>query len=177
VRQEEIFPGAGTQSGIGDIVQSFFFSPKAPTSNGWGAGPVLLLPAGSDDMLSGRKWGLGPTAVALKQENGFTYGVLVNHLWSVAGESNRAPISASFLQPFFGYTTKDAWTFTLNSEATYDWKADKWSVPVHLLAQKVVRIGNRPVSIGGGVRYWASTPDNGPHGVGYRLVITFLFPK
>lgn len=39
--QEDIFPGAGRQGGISDIVQSFFFSPKAPTSNGWiwGAGP------------------------------------------------------------------------------------------------------------------------------------------
>jgi len=28
VRQSDIFPGAGTQSGIGDVVQSIFFSPK-----------------------------------------------------------------------------------------------------------------------------------------------------
>ena len=48
--QRNIFPGAGHQSGIGDVVQSFFFSPKALTVGGWvwGAGPVLLLPAGSD---------------------------------------------------------------------------------------------------------------------------------
>lgn len=179
VRQEEIFPGAGTQSGIGDIVQSFFFSPKAPTSDGWiwGAGPVLLLPTGSDDMLSGRKWGLGPTAVALKQEHGYTYGMLVNHIWSVAGESGRAPISATFLQPFFGYTTKDAWTFVLNSESTYDWKAGQWSAPINLYTQKVVRIGKQPVSLGGGVRYWATAPDSGPNGWGYRLIVTFPFPK
>jgi len=31
------------ETGIGDITQSIFFSPKAPTSSGWiwGAGPVL----------------------------------------------------------------------------------------------------------------------------------------
>jgi|APFre7841882724_1041349.scaffolds.fasta_scaffold05234_4 hypothetical protein len=47
VRQEDIFPGAGTQTGIGDVVQSVFFSPKAPTASGWilGVGPVFLLPA------------------------------------------------------------------------------------------------------------------------------------
>ena len=34
--------GGNDVSGIGDLVQSFFFSPKAPTANGWiwGAGPV-----------------------------------------------------------------------------------------------------------------------------------------
>src|SRR6266404_3282192 len=34
-------PGASSKFGLGDIVQSFFLSPKAPTSGGWiwGAGP------------------------------------------------------------------------------------------------------------------------------------------
>ena len=81
--QNDIFPGAGHQSGIGDVVQSLFFSPKAPTADGWiwGVGPVFLLPTGSDDLLSARKWGAGPTAVVLKQESGWTYGVLLqSHL-------------------------------------------------------------------------------------------------
>ena len=41
VRQDEIFPGAGTQTALGDIVQSLFFSPKAPSAGGWiwGVGP------------------------------------------------------------------------------------------------------------------------------------------
>jgi hypothetical protein len=45
ISQDDVVPGTH-QSGLGDVVQSFFFSPKAPTENGWtwGAGPVLLLP-------------------------------------------------------------------------------------------------------------------------------------
>jgi hypothetical protein len=48
VRQEDIFPGSGTQTGTGDVVQSLFFSPASPTASGWilGAGPVFLLPTG-----------------------------------------------------------------------------------------------------------------------------------
>ena len=34
VWQDEIYPGAGSQSGIGDIVQSVFLSPKAQTAGG-----------------------------------------------------------------------------------------------------------------------------------------------
>jgi len=34
VRQSDVFPGAGTQTGVGDVVQSIFFSPKAPTASG-----------------------------------------------------------------------------------------------------------------------------------------------
>ena len=61
---------AMNESGLGDIVASQFFSPKAPTAGGWiwGVGPVELLPSASDDMLGGEKWGLGPTGVVLKQE-------------------------------------------------------------------------------------------------------------
>ena len=48
ISQDDVFLGAGSQSGIGDVVQSIFFSPKAPTASGWiwGVGPVLLLPTG-----------------------------------------------------------------------------------------------------------------------------------
>ena len=74
VDQRDIFPGAGSQSGIGDVVQSLFFSPVKPTAGGWiwGAGPVFLLPTGSDDLLTADKTGIGPTAVALKQEGRWT---------------------------------------------------------------------------------------------------------
>jgi hypothetical protein len=37
VSQDEVVPGAGSQSGIGDIVQSAFFSPKKPTERRGGA--------------------------------------------------------------------------------------------------------------------------------------------
>ena len=37
--------------------------------------------------------------------------------------------------------------------------------------------GNQPVSLGAGVRYWADSPDSGPQGWGFRLSLTFLFPK
>jgi hypothetical protein len=112
VMQEDIFPGAGNQSGLGDVVQSVFFSPKQPTENGWiwGAGPVLLFPTATDDLLGADKWGLGPSAVVLKQNGPWTYGGLINHIWSVTGDSDRQDISATFLQPFLSYTTKDAQT-------------------------------------------------------------------
>lgn len=88
------------ESGPGDIVQSFFFSPKAPV-NGWilGFGPVFLYPSASDQMLGGEKWGAGPTVVALTQAKGWTYGLLANHIESFVGEDDRSYISATFLFP------------------------------------------------------------------------------
>lgn len=179
VRQSDIFPGAGTQTGVGDVVQSIFFSPKAPTAAGWiwGAGPVLLLPTGSDDLLTTDKWGGGPTAVVLKQSNGWTRGMLANHIWSFAGDDDRADVNATFLQPFLTYTTPTQWTFSLNTESTYDWEGEDWSVPVNASASKLTRLGGQLVSLGGGLRYWVDSPDSGAEGVGLRITVTLLFPR
>lgn len=177
--QDDIFYGAGDQFGLGDVVQSIFFSPKKPTSSGWvlGAGPVFLIPTATDDLLGGEKWGAGPTVVGLKQSGPWTYGALANHMWSVAGDNNRADISTTFIQPFLSYTTPAAVTYTINTESTYDWKSEQWVVPVNLSVTKVTKIGNQLVSYGGGLRYWANSSSSGPEGVGVRLLFTMLFPK
>ena len=167
------------ETGIGDTVQSFFFSPKAPTAGGWiwGAGPVLLLPTATDELLGSEKWGIGPTAVVLKQEGPWTYGALANHIESFAGDDNRADVSATFVQPFVNYITPSKTTFALNLESTYDWETSNWSVPVNATASQLLQIGNQPVQIGGGVRYWLDTPANGPERWAFRLQLTLLFPK
>jgi len=179
ISQKDVFPGAGSQFGIGDTLQSLFFSPKRPTENSviWGVGPVLLLRTATDELLSAQKWGLGPTGVALKQDGPWTYGMLFNHIWSVAGNDSRQDISRTFLQPFLSYTTPTAWTFTLQTETTYDWENEQWTVPVNALATKVLRVADQLLSVGGGVRYWADGPQSAPHGWGVRLVATLLFPR
>lgn len=179
VGQNDIFAGAGAQFGLGDIIQSVFFSPASPTSGGlvWGAGPVALLPTGTDDLLGTEKWGLGPTVVVLKQQGPWTYGALVNHIWSVAGDDNRSDINSTLLQPFLSYTTREAWSFALSTESTRDWEAEQWAVPINATVSKVIRVGGQTLSISGGVRYWAASAETGPEGFGLRAQVTFLFPR
>ncbi|HSU67435.1 MAG TPA: hypothetical protein VLJ39_11220 [Tepidisphaeraceae bacterium] len=167
-----------TDFGLGDVVQSFFYSPKKPTAGGiiWGAGPVFLYPTGTSQYTTGKKWGAGPTFVVLKQFGQTTVGLLANHIWSVAGSNNRPAVSSTFLQPFVSYTTKGATTYTFNAESTYNWKTKQWSVPINATIAQLVRIGKQPVSIGFGGRYYVATPDFGPHW-GVRVVTTLLFPK
>jgi len=178
VKKQAPAAGMDDESGVGDILQSFFFSPKAPTSNGWvwGVGPALLYPSGGNDAISGEKWGAGPTAVLLKQENGWTYGALVNHVWSFAGKDSRADVSNTFLQPFLSYTTSKFTTYGVNTESTYDWENNQWTVPVNLFVSQLTKFGNQPISLQVGVRSYLDRPEGGPNW-GLSFTTTFLFPK
>lgn len=177
VDQQDI-PAGTDESGMGDILQSFFFSPKQPVG-GWilAAGPVILYPTASDEVLGGEKWGAGPTALALQQKGPWTYGALVNHVESFAGEDDRADMSATFVQPFLAYVTKTKTTLGLNAESTYDWKNEKWSVPVNATVSQLLKVGPQILSLTLGARYWAESPEAGPEGWGVRAGVTFLFPK
>jgi hypothetical protein len=169
--------GTSSQFGLGDVLQSLFFSPKKIDPFIWGVGPAVLIPTGTNQYLGTQKLAIGPTFVILKQMGPWTVGALANHLWSVAGKDSRANVNSTFIQPFLGYTTKSAWTFTINTETSYDWRADKFSVPIHVVVQKLVRFGKQPVSVGGSLRCWAATFEGGPRNCGFRIIITPLFPK
>jgi hypothetical protein len=179
IDQKDIFPGAGSQFGLGDINLSLFFSPRKPTSGGitWGIGPVLLLPTATDDLLGADKWGAGPAVVALTIRGPWTVGFLANHIWSYAGDSDRQDISTTFLQPFAAYTWPSAWTVSVQSESSYNWKTEKWSIPINAAVSKLVRWGKLPVSLQAGVGYWAESPETGPEGFRFRLQATFVLPK
>jgi hypothetical protein len=179
VDQDELAPGLGEQHGLGDVLQSFFFSPTQPGPDGivWGVGPVFLAPTATDPLLGGEKWGAGPTAVVLKQQGPLTIGALANHVWSFAGDESRSDINSSYIQPFMSYTTPDAWTFSLATESSYNWNTEDWSVPVVGQVSKLVKIGNQPLSIGAGVKYWANSANGGAEDWAFRFSVTFLYPK
>jgi hypothetical protein len=170
--------GAGaTQNGLGDITQSLFFSPNKSEPFVWAVGPVFLIPTATNANLGSQKFGIGPTALALKQTHGWTYLILMNHIWSVAEKSSRAKVNATFLQPSVSYSTKDGWTYGINTESSYDWTGRHWSIPIIPSVSKLVRFGTQPVSFGGGVKCWVTTPSGGPEGCSLRFVVTALFPK
>jgi len=111
VYQDDVFPGQGSQFGLGDVNLSLFFSPWAPTAGGviWGVGPVFLLPTATDSLLGSRKWSAGPAGVALTTRGRWTLGVLANHVWSFAGGDARQDLSNTFVQPFVSYTWPSGW--------------------------------------------------------------------
>lgn len=170
-------PGIDSVSGLGNTNQSFFLAPEKKTADGliWGAGPIILVPTATDDLLGPNRWGAGPTVLALKQTDGWTYGILANQLWSFGGGGVDAT-NATYLQPFVSYTTKMHTTFALNSESTYDWENSQWSIPLNLMISQLVKIGEVPVQFQAGIRNYVDGPDDGPNW-GLRFTVTLLLPK
>jgi hypothetical protein len=177
--QEDIPTAGAGESGLGDLLQSFFFSPAKVAEGDWivGAGPVMLLPTASDEALGTEKWALGPTAVALKQQGPWTPGILVNHLWSVAGEDDRADINVTYIEPWLSYVTSSNTTISISAETTYDWDAEEWAVPVNFIVDQLFQFGEQYVQIGTAVKYWVDPTPGGPQDFGFRLQVTFLFEK
>jgi hypothetical protein len=172
-----VFGGSGEQTGLGDLTQSFFFSPKTPLPGGiiFGIGPAFLVPTASDKYLGSGKWGLGPTTVALKQAGPWTAGMLFNYIASFAGQSAKSDVSSVFLQPFVSYTFKNTTAIGLNTESTFDFETSTWTAPLNLSVGKLFRFGKQPVNLTIGAKYYATGPAGAPEW-GLRFTTTFLFP-
>ena len=174
-----IYLDAGGQAsfGLGDIAQSFFLSPTHSRHFGWvwGAGPIVVLPTATDDRFGNERWLVGPTVGLLNRLGQWTIGALTNHTWSVTRRDDSPDVSATFLQPFIDYTTPSSTTLSLNTESTYDWTGEQWTVPVHLVVRQLLDFDSHKVSVALGGRYYFEAPTNGPEW-GLRLGITLVFP-
>lgn len=177
IYQGSLAEGLSSDFGIGDTTQSFFFSPKEPIG-GWiiGAGPVALWPTGTSPRLRSESLGLGPTLVVLKQEHGWTYGALMNHIWSVTDSDDHDQVNNTFLQPFLSYTWPTGTTLAVNTESSYNWSREEWTVPLHLILKQFVKLGGQPMQFEIAGTYYADSPDGGPEW-GLRFTVTFVFPK
>jgi hypothetical protein len=173
---DDIFPT--DVFGLGDTTESLFFSPKDSGIEGfvWGVGPIMLFPTATDPALGTGKWGLGPTGIVMQQTGPWSVGVLANHIWSVAGDPTRADVSQTFVQPFVSYAMGDGQTLSANLEATYDWVAGQWTVPLNVGYSKVFTLGTQPMSFQIGAKKYLITAPEGPDW-GVRSTLTFLFPE
>jgi len=166
------------QSGLGDAVLSGFFGPSE-SKNGftWGAGPVFLLPIGGN-AFTADKFGIGPTAVALKQtSNGWTYGALANQIWTVGGSETNPDLSQLFLQPFFVHNWKSGAGLGGNFEWTINWKAETSILWFNPVLSGVTAMGKQKVQLAIGPRFNLAAPDNAKADWGLRAVLVLLFAK
>lgn len=178
VTQNNITSLGAKENGLSDAVLSAFFSPKN-SKNGitWGAGPVFLIPTGTDDFLTTKKFGVGPTGVILKQSGGWTYGALANQIWSVAGSDDRPDVNQLFVQPFFTYNWKSGAGLGATMEMTQNWEASTTTIWLTPTVSGLTSIGKQKVSLIIGPRFNLAAPDGNKADWGWRAVVIFIFPK
>ncbi|WP_164112972.1 MULTISPECIES: hypothetical protein [Sphingobacterium] len=177
VSQYNVTGASTAESGLSDIVASAFLSPRNAKGLIWGAGPVFLIPSGSHEYLTGKKIGVGPTAILLKQANGWTYGTLINQIWSVAGSSSRNDISRMYMNPFISHNWKSGAGMNLNVDWTQDWKDNTGNVSLTTMFTGVTSFGNQRVSLGVGPRFNLYAPEAVKSRFGIRANLVFIFPK
>lgn len=176
ISQSDVTGIGNNETGLGDIAQSIFFSPKE-VKNGlvWGIGPVFLLPTATDNVLGANKWGVGPNALILKLKGQWTYGALVNHIWSYAGNGPN-DINATFFQPFITYASKSGSSLSIASENTQSWDNDIFGGFAGIYYSKVLKFGKQMIQLGGGPKIFYGNNFFNPEW-GIRVNLIFLFPK
>ena len=165
--------------GFGDMVPTFFLSPKKPGKLIWGVGPVFQLPTATDYYLGQGKLGLGPSLVLLAQPGHWTLGVLANNIWSVAGSGSRPAVNQFLLQYFINYNLKKGWFLTWQPTLTANWRAvggNTWTVPYGGGIGRIMKLGSQPVSLDAKFYGNPIRPDRAASWT-MQLQINFLFPK
>ncbi len=178
ITQYDITGEGQKQNGLADAVVSAFFSP-ANSKNGftWGAGPVFLMPVATHDLLASKQFGVGPTAVGLKQSNGWTVGALVNQLWGITGGEGRPKVNQMFIQPFFNYNWKSGAGLGANMEFTQNWTSDNTTVWLNPTISAVTSLGKQKTQLAIGPRFNLAAPKGAKADWGWRAAVVFLFPK
>lgn len=179
VTQPTLTAGDNGATGLGDINYQLFFSPAKSTHFVWGIGPITVFPTGTDPLTGQGKLSLGPNAVALGLMGRWVGGILINNVWSVAGDNTRSDVNQMLLQPFVNYNFNHGWFLTTGPIMTANWKVAndvRWTVPVGGGGGRVFRIGRQPVNLETQFFYNAlRTPGFGAFT--WRLSLSFLFPK
>src|SRR5208283_251275 len=178
ISQPAFSPGQDTQFGLGDIQFSAFLSPAKSGEFIWGVGPIVQLPTHTDDRLGSTTWGLGPTAVALRIDGPWVYGVLINNVWSLGG-SDENKYNNFLIQPFVNYNFGKTGTYLVSSPIiTANWRTGDWVVPLGGGIGQIFKIfGKQPVNASIQAYYNVVHPNGiGPEWQ-TRFQLQFLFPK
>jgi len=127
--------------GVGDALLSAYWAPEKGNLV-LGYGGALIMPTASEDYFGLGRWSAGPTfIIAQKVPGRCTFGGLVTHVWSFAGDDERDDVSLTTIQPIVAYfLTQMGTSLIWTSETTYDWMAeqDGWQVPMTLALEQVL---------------------------------------
>jgi len=174
-------PGEGRTHGVGDTQFSALLSPTRTGSLVWAVGPVFQLPTATNDALGQGKWGAGPTAGVQWSGTQWTFGALINNIWSFAGAAGRPAVNQMQLQPEVNYAFKDNPNRYLSYSPTItaNWEAggsERWTVPVSLGIGQLFTVGHQSINLQATAYYNVVAPAGAGNWT-LELLVQLLYPK
>lgn len=164
--------------GMGNTLLNFFVAPAKPDGNlVWGAGPTVLVPTRTDELLGSDRLGLGPSAVLYYAKDQWGAGVVLQNVWSLGGDGNDE-VNAFGAQYFLNYNLPDGWFLYSNATISADWlspSSDRWTLPVGGGVGKVFTIGKQSASASIQGLYNTIRPNGTPDWA-VNLQFSLLFP-
>lgn len=111
-----------------------------------GVGAVGLIPTGADGV-SAEKWGLGPAAGFITQQDWGLAGVFNQNIFTVGGDDAFDDVNVSIIQPIVNKRLGKGWAIgTSEMNITYDWDAGEFtSLPVGVSVSKLTKGAGVPI--------------------------------
>lgn len=135
------FP-TGYETGLGDLtLMDLFVFPGKEVS--FAAGPILVLPTATDDLLGAGKWQAGAAGVVIAPQKWGLLGGLVTYQASFAGDDDRKDVSLATVQPIVNFNLKDGFYLRSSAIWNFDLESGNYSVPVGFGIGKVVEVSEK----------------------------------
>jgi hypothetical protein len=167
-------------AGLSNGYTTFFLSPEHGEGFYWGAGPVLYYPSATNLTVGVNKWGSGPSAAFIKEdESPWVFGGVVNNIWSFGGPPGSSDrTNQLLLNPVVSYHFGDGWSVGSSPNITTNWIASggKWTVPVGGGFGRAIRLGVQPIKLDVDAYYNAIRPKAGNETWLRQATVTFQFP-
>jgi hypothetical protein len=165
--------------GLGDLELQAYLTPGSVGKWIWGIGPDIQAPTATQPELGTGKWSAGPAAGLIYMDGPWVNGILANHVWSFAGESDRNDVSQSSIEALINYNFENGWFVAFDSTMTADWNAPadkRWTIPVGLDAGKAFQVGKQSLSLQFGTYYNIERAEGVARWL-VRLQVSLIFPK
>lgn len=169
---------------LGDLVlwNAFATNEMAKPPNIYGIGFTAMLPTATDDAFGTGKWSAGPMALAFHMGpvGGNMFGIVAQHWWDVAGDSDRSRVSLSNIQYIFYHRVTDSLNIGFGPNIMIDWTADsdqRLTLPIGIGINDTIKIGPLPVKIGLELYYYVEKPDSFGPEWGLRFIFAPVVPK
>jgi len=152
----------GHKTGFGDMQLLALAGPNRSDGIVWGAGATFKFPTATDDALGADVWQAGPSAMLFHMGKPWVLGLLGQHWWSVAGDSDADSVSRTDIQYVLRRQLPGGWSVGMGPTVTIDWKApsgEKVTFPVGLGVTRTVRWNGTPWKLRIEPQYSIIRPD------------------